>query len=658
MKKHFAVSALLLGFLTIASAQIRFFPATTNPPFSYEAHEGTLLPPEPMTPTALDISRAGWMHFTMFSNGLFSSKEVVKITFGSPGTNTVLKDRKGKYTKQNNPPHTSNSVVIPPTTLLPIPHVDDPFSLRASQIDSIHPEWGAAALSDTHYFALVLKNTSTTTQSGSLKLRFPTNAFDYIGTVFEPNTASFGGVESDTDDGDEIYPPGTIYTWPVTNLPPLDSQTIFVRLRVKDNVADNNQLIQLSSDLSTAAIFQNNTPATPFIIKTDSGSESRVQNPYNFRETNSTNVTLNAARDPNSLIAFPKRLPPAKNAPSHTLRYTVNVENLGTALARIILVEIPFTDSRIKTGMPITLQSVHFPNGGGGLESAGPFSVTAPSWNGTTLKMEFKNANLAPDEQGYFSKASFDFEITTKENIELKEGDVISAKALIIMKSSAASNDDSVWTDPALVRIERPGRVPFGCIWGIKGHTNAFSPDSAMQLRGIDLTFRFPIVKRRLARLSDSGVLPPRLFWQLEAGWGASTFNHPNEGGLFEAQYIHFTPVLIRYFHPVFLNPYMGYAGLSAGYSAGYVYTGKFNGQKATLPSGFGKKLEHELAVSIDVSNRIDVPTVTFGLGYKYRWNNLLGQSVNYSTPFVYLQLDIVQFSRRFTRIWTKTIYH
>ncbi len=610
-----------------------------------------------MTPTALDSSRAGWIHFTMFSNGLFSSSERVLVTF-SAGPQTASKDRKGKYTKQNNPPHSTRSIDINPTTFQPVPHVDDPFSLRISQTDSIHPAWGAAALSDTHYFAVVLKNTSTATQSGTLKLRFSTDAFDYVGTVFEPNAAFFGSVESDTDDGDETYTPGTIYTWPVTSLPPLDSQTIFVRLRVKDSVADSIQLIQLSAELRTLDDSQNPPPTTPFIVKSDSGSEARVQNPYNFRETNSTNVAINAARDPNSLIVFPKRLPPAKNAPSHTLRYTVHVENLGQVLARNILVEIPFTDSRIKTGMPITLQSLNFPNGGGGLESAGPFTATAPSWSGTMLKMEFKNANLAPDEQGYFSKASFDFEIATRENIELKEGDVISAEALIIMKSSATSNDDSVWTDPALVRIERPGRVPFGCIWGIKGHTNAFSPDSAMQLRGIDLTFRFPIIKRRLARLSDRGVLPPRLFWQMEAGWGASTFNHPNEGGLFETQYIHFTPVLIRYFHPFYLNPYMGYAGLSAGYSTGYVYSGKFNGQKETLPSGFGKRLEHELAVSIDMSNRIDVPTLTFGLGYKYRWNNLLGQNVNYSTPFVYLQLDIVQFSRRFTRIWNKTIYH
>lgn len=659
MKRFFAVPALLLGFWAIASAQEFRFEQKAAPSVYHGYEENLTLPPA-MAPVEPFLSRRGWIHFSVFDNGLFSSQDTAVITFSVNGQSRVVKDRKGKYTTQTNPPHAARQVNVSGASTAVIAHVNDPFSLRAAQTDSIHPEWNAAALSDTHYFALVVKNTNPELpKTGTVKLRFPTDAFDYVDTVFLPNPAVFGDPEVETDDGDATHRPGTTYTWPVTLLPPRDSQTIFVRLRIKDNVEDSIQLIQLSTELRIADDTQSGSTTGPFIpVKSLSGSEPRVENPYNFAETNSTQIAINSARDPNSLSVFPQRLPPAASAPAHTLRYTVNVENLGTALARFVLIEIPFTDSRIKTGTPVTLQAVNFPNGGsGGIE--GTFESAPPAWNGNTLRMIFNFANLAPAGGGIYSRASFDFEVSTKENIELKVGDVISASALIRLKSSVTSQDDSLWTDPAFVHIERPGRVPFGCILGIKAHTNVFSPDSSLRVRGVDLTFRFPIVNRRMTSLSSQGVLSPRLFWQLEAGWGTSAFNPPNDdGGLFETQYVHFTPALIRYFHPFHINSYFMYAGLSAGYSAGYVFEGKLNGQDATLPSGFGKRLEHELALSVDLSNRIDVPAVTLGFGYKFRWNKLLGETINYNTPFVYMQIDIVRFNKRFTKIWNKTFHH
>lgn len=660
MKKRLVIPVILLCISSLIQAQIPDVIPSETDPFTVKVIEPGLLPPPPIADVEPFISRVGWLHFTMFSDGSFSSREVVIKTFGSTGEKTISKDRKGKYTSQPNPPHSARTATITSDEDPPFPQVPDPFALRALQADSIHPEWGAAALMDVHYFAVVLKNTDPEiSQTGTLSLRFPTDAFDFDGTVFPPNAGVFGSFSTYSDGGDESHRPGTVYSWPVNNLPPRDSQTIFVRLRVKDRVADSIQLIQISSDLRFSNSQPNNPSVQPMLI-VKSTSEPRVSNPYNFKQTNATVVAINAARDPNSLSVQPQRLPPATSAPAHTLRYTVNVENEGTAIAKYLFVDITF-DPKIKTGGPVTVNALHFPNANTTTtDEAIKFSSGILGWHDNTLRLIFNNVNLAMSvnqDSNYYSKASFDIVVDTKDGIELREGDIISSRALIRMKSAINAKDDSVMTDPAIVRIEKPGKIPFGCVFGIKGHTNFFSPDSAIRTRGIDLTLRFPIVNRRISDLSSNSVLPPHLFWQIEAGWGTSSFEHPTDGGVFETRYIHVTPVLLRYFQPFHAGAYFMYTGLSAGYSAGYVYSGKSGGIKAALPSGFGKRLEHEVALSVDLSSRIDVPAWTLGVGYKFKWNNLLSQNVSYNFPFVYLQLDIVRLNHRFVKIWEKVKY-
>lgn len=660
MKKRFIVPAILLGISAMVQAQVPDIIPVETDPYTDTIVERGLLPPPPMVEAEPFISRVGWLHFTMFSDGSFSSREVVVKTFGSTGEKTFQKDRKGKYTNQPNPPHSARTININTQQPPPLPGVPDPFALRAAQTDSIHPEWKAAALADTHYFAIVLKNTDPEIpQTGTLSLRFPTDAFDFEGTVFPPAPAVFGSVSTYADNGDETHRPGTIVAWQVTQLPPRDSQTIFVKLRVKEQVSDSIQRIQISSDLRFSNAQQTNPNAQPFLI-VKSTSETRVSNPYQFRETNATAIAINSARDPNSLSVQPQRLPPAASAPAHTLRYTVNVENEGSAQAKFLLVDIVF-DPRIKSGGPVSATALHFPAANTtSTDENVKFSSVTKGWNGNTLSLLFNNANLAmaiDQDSNYYSKASFDIEVQTKEGIELQEGETISSKALIRMKSSFTSKDDSVWTDPALVRIEKPGKVPFGCIFGIKGNTSVFSPDSAAGGRSADVTFRFPIVNRRIGNLDAGGVLPPRLFWQIEAGLGAGSFPQAADGGAFETRYVHVTPVLIRYFQPFHAGAYFMYAGLSAGYGASYIYWGKSGGLTATLPSGFGKRLEHEIALSVDLSNRIDVPAWTFGAGYKFKWNSVSGQNVGYHFPFVYLQLDIVRCNKRFVKLWDKVKY-
>ncbi|MCB9308298.1 MAG: hypothetical protein H6565_17010 [Lewinellaceae bacterium] len=681
MKKHLLLPAILLGAATILYAQEPVFIPPEGEefvnPYKRIVVEPGLQDPEPLTPTPEDSLKAGWIHFTMFIDGQFSSRDSVVKNFGSTGLKQASKDRKGKYTKQGNPPHAARETTVSATTTAPNPSVQDIFSLRAFQADSIHPEWRAAALSDTHYFAIVLKNLNPEIPvSGSLQLRYPTDAFDFVHTVFPPNPDVFGKMNSYQDYGDETHVPGTVNEWPVIELPRRDSQTIFVALRVKDRLADSLQTVQISAQLSNISSDDSSQPgddSQPGPV-TDDGSqpdpvifavvksdpEPRVENPYSFLETNRTVVAVNAARDPNSLAVEPQQLPPSEAAPAHTLKYTVHVENLSDVNARALEVILNF-DPRIDIDKSVQPTSMNFPNAGPATGGENGFT-SSTTWNtaGSSVRLFFNNVHIVrtgSDSSGYYSRASFDIIVKTRAGIELKQGDTIAARATIVMKSSQAAVDDRVITDPAYVHIRRAAKVPFGCVLGIKAHTNLFSSDSLIRTRGIDLTFRFPLVNRHLERLSSSSLRAPRLFWQLEAGWGTSSFGQPADGSEYETKYIHLTPLLLRYYHPIYPGSHFFYTGVSAGYSAGYVYDGKVNGQSATLPSGFGNRLEHELALSIDLSNRIDVPAWTLGVGYKYRWNDLTGQHASYHFPFVYLQLDIVRFHRRFIRVWNKTKY-
>lgn len=74
------------------------------------------------------------------------------------------------------------------------------------------------------------------------------------------------------DNGDNSHRPGTVYTWPVNNIPQRDSQTIFVQLRVKDQVQDEpsrslNSILVYLRFVNSQSDNNSNTGTT--IYKTD-----------------------------------------------------------------------------------------------------------------------------------------------------------------------------------------------------------------------------------------------------------------------------------------------------------------------------------------------------------------------------------------------------
>jgi hypothetical protein len=149
----------------------------------------------------------------------------------------------------------------------------------------------------------------------------------------------------------------------------------------------------------------------------------------------------------------------------------------------------------------------------------------------------------------------------------------------------------------------------------------------------------------------------PRVFWQFELGLGRSAFERPGDGDLYETRHVQFTPAQVRIFSKkmLHLSNFFFYWGGSAGYTANFITKGSVNGTTQTLPSAFGKRLEHELAASLEISTRIGVPSFTLGAGYKYRQNQITGSTVTYGYPFISLQADIVRYRKRMFQFWTTT---
>lgn len=218
------------------------------------------------------------------------------------------------------------------------------------------------------------------------------------------------------------------------------------------------------------------------------------------------------------------------------------------------------------------------------------------------------------------------------------------------MINNASFVEDEEETGPAIVQVRKPGRPCYGWLLGVKVHNHLPNPDS-LRNTGVNLTFQIPLINPRQDVLKSKFLNPPSWFWQFELGLGQSTFNAPSEPDRYTARYVHLTPAQIRYTNipagPLTL-------GVSAGYSLCYVYGAEKDNVKTTLKSGFGDRLEHELAASLDVFNLTGVPGIALGVGYKHRFNHLFADKVDYGFPFASLQLNFARFQKSQIQIWNK----
>ncbi len=632
-------------------------------------------PPNPLTEAF--ATEAAWSHFWMFSDGRYSNRDTFIRTFPNTGPVEVTVKRRGKYSSDSEPPPAERSMnVNPPLGPAPTIPTTDPDA-------KIVLEWGAARLGDTIYAAIVVSNKGDETTDGYVKLHYPTGAFrEGIEMTYIPNALEAVLGDNYSVEASDDYLEGRIQEWAIYNIPPLTERVIFVLLRLKTILdepvpsdstyqlwldwglnneeaarasgGDDVSMISKPQDAETIQIqvgASDNKKSEPAAASAISAFNGRVKE----------NVKMNFARDPNGLTVWPsfisptQYMPPDKRGKPIDLEFTGYVENMGEVPADHVNMEIRF-EARIDKPT-FGHRSATLPSC---LESGTPCTFTH-DWvpPDSLLLYDFRNINLAPNAGSLATdndiarrKAEFEFDIATKPNLVFRHGDQIVTNATVKMFNANLAREDSLDTDPAIVDVIRPGRQPFGLIFGAKIYSHLNNSDNA-EGRGLSLTLRCPLIKPRGNSIS-SGYLQymPKLYWQFELGYGQGAFQQPSDNQLFKVNFLHFTPVQLRYLHPVNLTSFLRYIGVSAGYSADYALSGKVNGRKAPLPSGFFDRFENELAVSLDFSNRLNVPSVTLGIGYKFRQNNLTGQSVNYSMPFVYAQLDIIRFRRHFAQVW------
>lgn len=631
-------------------------------------------PPALINPT--DLSRAGWSYFWMFSDGTFLPQDYNQLDKSFPRATTAVVALRGKYQDGAEPPLTRRSIAVGGGTSTVLPSVLDG---KTSREDSIHPQFRAARPGDSIYFAVVVRNRiQEGTRSGKVLLRFPSRSFEYGRQVFPANNIAAESGEQPHLVGVASID-GSVRTWRINNLPAGEERTFFVALKVKDGADTIPHIIAIDLQWDDDAI--NSTPYPNLFYFPPSapseegirfGADSRTTSPsVNFRGDSYTAINVNRSRDPNGLVVFPSVVPPSNACPAHQFRYEVHVENLGTRTANNVgigayldgaYMDKPsfFYDPTDKSGFPYPANT-------------DLYSLSRFPGNSDSVKWVFRGANLAgrgtaatllenPTPNGALNnKAQFHFDIKFTGEKILTEEQKIPAYIIVSMMNNniGAGDAEFVVEDWERSKVENihvasPPRLPYGSIFGGKVYRFLANPDSA-GTQGFALTARLPLFRPR-QYLNENGQLykSPHLFWQLEAGLGRSTFLSSAHTQRYETRYVQLTPVQLRYIQPI-RSPYFC-AGVSAAYNVAYAYKGLSGGREKSAPSGFGKRLEHEFAVSLDVQNAIDVPSVTLGVGYKWRQSQFFGTTSNFKYPFAYAQIEVVRLAKRFAKVW-QTVY-
>ena len=631
---------------------------------------------------AIDTSKAKWGYFWMFSDGSFSSVDTnaLERSFVIGPAVTSHMALRGKYQDGDEPPiatriingsHNAVGAVSLPSVL----------SGKSVKEDSIHPQFRAARRGDSIYFAVVVRNrsadpsgaTGSTTRSGKVLLRFPTRAFTYDHQVFPAaNVTAVSGEQNHNVGVASLN--GTVRTWQITNLPAGQERTFFVCLKVK-TTADTPSVHLIGIDLQWDGDLVNASPyPNPYPVSTVSAvsnekplfTDGPTESPsVNFKGDSYTSIAINRSRDPNGMLVFPSIVPPAQSAPAHAFEYLTHIENLGEVTAVNLGANTYLSPKMDKASFNYAWpQHFRFP-----FPTETTLTVDTFPGGGDSIKWLFKRAFLlgvvsaanGPGGNQLHNKADFNFHIRLKPGQPLNDGDRIPAYMTVRMMNNNALGpgnanrfvvEDQEQSDPVYIHVAKPPRLAFGSILGLKVYRFLNGSDS-VGTKGAALTLRVPLFKPR-QYASSSGLLhrSPHLFWQFEAGFGNSTFQNSAGNKRFETKYVQVTPVQLRFIQPVY-RPFLC-IGASAGYSLAYAYRGLAEGRETPSPVGFGKRLEHELAFSIDLQNAVDVPCLTLGAGYKFRQNRYFGASQHYRFPFVYAQVDVVRFARRFAKVWTK----
>lgn len=600
-------------------------------------------------------------YFWMTSDGQFSQKDTALFRFPKTGTVEVKKKLRERYSTTDEPTPSSVVVTIPSDSAIVI----SPISNTPALTCRIIPEANQARLGDSVYIALLARNETQQMASGYMNFFFPLNAFtdrvephfvfpDFT-TAAPPQAISY--VDSWKAEANNLN--GRVFSFAVNELAPFSEKAVFFVVKLKGggelrdstthqllldwglNRSDNKTLTDPDQGSSNIKLMSK---------KNEEGAENTSPA---FAARDTAHITLNKARDPNELLVTPTHLyataymPPAQRGQPIKMQFTLNTENVGNAVVNHLKTSTYF-DPRINmsatTAAAGTQKSCeNRPSAPGSTPCNTTFSTSGQQadWNVDHILLAPKSA---PDVA--LRQAQLVMNTQTKGSLTFNPGDKITSRALIKFLNRNGVVEDSVWTNYAITEFVKPSKARYGLTGGVKLH---HSMDADLLTRGANLTLRMPLDLRRnpWERIPHSQPLP-RWYWQVEAGLGESKCPTRQDTSIaISYNFVRLSPANLRYYHPVNVAQWFRYVGFTAGYSADLVL--------GALPVGMSSRSVHELAFTLDLSNRINVPAFTLGAGYKTR----LGQDLPAcDMAFVYMQADFVRFRKGFAKLWNQVKYH
>lgn len=639
-KKGLLISSLILLslFEIRAQSQPRIINSDSLNYFVSQAvWDNSMNPKNPPTPIDLEsVRKARWSYFWMWSDGIFV-KDTSRMArqMSSNSDREMMLAVRGHYTPDKEPP-TKLTRIRPSGTIAGTDVAVPAYSLSNSNAQAgLIAQSNAAIVGDTVFFALVVQNKSELNdRNAKFVIRFPSDSLVYLGTPFATDRASIQQLP--TIDG---FPPSTLLSWDVNDIDRGQQKTLFFKLLVSDKMHENGESL-IMADVKWAD-EQSYSPAINILSLTKGNSiEGSQPSTFNFTNQAQTSLKVKKGRDPNRLDVWPGNLEPG-NSNAKRLTYTVQMENLGTAPVNDITVECKM-DNRLKMStVALVGGAFKFPGASSG--------INPPVISGQTITFTIQNAGLSIPGSG-MNAGEFQFEIYTSDTENFREGDVIRSHAFITFKNGAAVFDQ-VRTNDANTSIHKNGRLPYGCVFGLKfdHHIPGLVKDS-IQGSGASLVFMAPLINSRKNTLNGF-TNPPCLIYQAEAGYGIGRFTADN-GLIIKTKYIRLNPLQLRY---VRRDNFGGSGnkfnwGVSGAYSLAYIFDADAAGSTFVLPEGFGNKIEHEFAAAVDAFNIVGVPGLSFSLGYKWKSNKISNNTVQYNYPYMAVQFNFFRFHKNFSQ--------
>lgn len=625
-----------------------------------------------------------WVYFWNFGDGTYAGNSVVTHAF-NPGTFNVEVALKPTYTDDHDPFKKAKmqralAVPDPSTTTTATKPVDNRIIDPGSNL-KLAVNWQASRPTGMLTFAVSYRMPANS--EGQVIFLFPDYMFDAVHTDWAPSIEQGQSVAIPAD----VYTTAALdgYSWSFKNNTNIQHDTtLFIDLRVPLNVQNsitNTSTVQ--ENVYAAIAFKSGAPANdqtvpggsdnvpvvktaapPPLAKqpqsffdllfgtTKTDETGTVTSPYDYNtyEEQFMPIAVNWASDPNFMIVEPTVLEPGSS--NNTLTYTAGFQNDGTASANKLTISVG-VDPLLLAPSVSTLQ-----RNPGCINNIPAIENDSLIWSNIP-----KNPNIPPScslpslgdarKLGFAEDQSWGlvkYQIQTPST-PLIDGQVIRAQAIIRMDAGQDT------TDICEVRVGTPAFC-YVNLFGLK-YTQQLVNDEHRNGLGIALTLRRPLgkVKNPGFEVRKTGLINlnnfPLFWWQAELGYGQTKLQYPMSDSFF-LRHIDATPFMLRF---IAKKPPLKFGskkiergwGISAGYTASYLFSSRRNGSDDTGfdQFSFTERLDHSISVSGDFLNLIGHPGLSVGAGWRWRNSNITGQRQWYQNAFVYLHYT---FSYRFRK--------